>query len=620
KETNKPFVLNFYQKDLVTGLYSLYETTTIYYNTSHRTKIFEDNYDNAEYAQIFKGWSITPDTEVVIPEGGIIAVSEGSPYEQNYYTVYIPEKRTYKITFIDWDGDLLDEIIIPYGELPKPNNPTREETAQYFYDFDGWSPEIVAVTGDAVYTATYLATLRTYTVKWLNEDGTSLLEEDINVSYGTMPSYDGAIPTKPKTAQYTYTFAGWHIEISEVTGDIVYKATYTAEVNKYKVTWKNYDGTVLETDEKVPYGDMPEYNGSTPTKTATAQYTFVFAGWDTAVSEVTGDVVYTATYTNHIRSYTIKFVDYNGTTLKSESLEYGSMPTAPTPTRASTDQYTYTFKGWDSTVTNVVGDKTYKAQYTETVRYYTITWKVGSQTKTTSCVYGSTPTPPSGFEVGAKIVDGSNTYVISQWNVSTVTGATTYTAITSVIRSGTVTAYVSQYGARSNGLFGEPEYMWHSKDNYECNANTSKAYYYIQYYGMDFSVLQNKKNVQITGFEVFVRAGCMGVTSGKTTITGANLCTNLNTEQNTGDSYDTYTDLGDGHKYWINEDSALVGSTDYVQYKLSSNDFPNALDWMNNNIDKVISGINSGSFGIRIGGCYVNLKNLGMTLNYTYEE
>ena len=67
-------------------------------------------------------------------------------------------------------------------------------------------------------------------------------------------------------------------------------------INKYTVTWKNYDGRILEIDTDVDYGSMPSYDGPTPTKETTNQYHYSFAGWSPKVSNVTCDIIYTAQF------------------------------------------------------------------------------------------------------------------------------------------------------------------------------------------------------------------------------------------------------------------------------------------------------------------------------------
>ncbi len=141
------------------------------------------------------------------------------------------------------------------------------------------------------------------------------------------------------------------------------------EINKYTVTWKNYDGTVLETDTNVPYGTTPTYNSATPTKASTSQYIYTFSGWSPSVSGVTGNTTYTAQFSEALNKYTVTWKNHDGTTLETDTnVVGGTIPeyNGETPTKDADDFYTYTFKGWDKTVTAVTGNVTYTAVYTKT--------------------------------------------------------------------------------------------------------------------------------------------------------------------------------------------------------------------------------------------------------------
>ena len=66
-----------------------------------------------------------------------------------------------------------------------------------------------------------------FTILWNNYDG-KLLERDINVKAGTLPTYDGNIPYRLDDENNYYVFSGWDQEIAPASEDVIYTAQYEA--------------------------------------------------------------------------------------------------------------------------------------------------------------------------------------------------------------------------------------------------------------------------------------------------------------------------------------------------------------------------------------------------------
>ena len=269
----------------------------------------------------------------------------------------------YTIRFLN-GTDVLQTSTVEHGQTPVYNGaiPTKAATAQYTYSFNTWSPAIAVATQDQDYVATFNQTLRSYTITFKNGD--DVLQTG-SVAYGETPVYNGATPTKEATAQYTYTFAGWDSEITSVTGEKTYNATFSQTLRSYTITFKNGD-EVLQTGS-VAYGETPVYNGATPTKESTAQYTYTFAGWDSEITSVTGEKTYNATFSQTLRSYTITFKN-GDVVLQSGLVAYGETPvydeaTNGTPTKASDADYNYVWNGWNPAISSVTGEAVYVAKF-----------------------------------------------------------------------------------------------------------------------------------------------------------------------------------------------------------------------------------------------------------------
>ncbi len=436
---------------------------------------------DAEYTYTFAGW--TPEVTTVSAD-------------ITYTAIYSATKNKYTITWRDDDNSLIDATEVAYGVVPTHANPSKQATKEYSYTFAGWSPQVVSVTGDATYTATYTGTKKSYTITWLNSDNTSL--GTTTVEYGVVPTPVN-VPDKTNTAQYTYTFAGWTPEVAAVKGDATYKASFIESINQYTITFKDDQGNILdsrlwdygltpycaiptkEPDEQynypftgwspkvtavtkeatytatftpaektytitwlnddnsqidqteVAYGVVPTHDN--PTKAATAEWTYTFAGWDSTPVAVTGEAIYKATYTSTKNQYTITWLDSDNSQIGQTTVEYGVMPTHDDPTKAATAQYTYTFNGWTPSLVAVIGNATYTASYTETVNQYTVIFKddLGNTLDSRLWDYGATPTCTDP----TKAPDEQNTYVFAGWSpqVASVTENTTYTAVFTSIKN-----------------------------------------------------------------------------------------------------------------------------------------------------------------------------------------
>ena len=343
-----------------------------------------------------------------------------------------PTTIFYTVTFKNYDGSLLSESKVKRGESVTYNgqNPYRANTSEFTYTFSGWDQSLENILSDctryAQFTETAIPVTHYYTVSFKNYDGT-LLYDDYVVEGGTA-TYGGEAPTRPETSEYLYTFSGWDYSLENITSNCTriaqYSATQKQTVKYYTVTFMNYDGTVLTTDVVVE-GGTAHYEG-TPIRHETEEYTYTFSGWDKPLTNITSDCVRVAQFTETAKQvtklYTVTFLNYDGTVLTTDQVEFGGTASygVSDPIRPETTEYSYTFSGWDKPLTNITADCVRIAQYTETakeiINHYLVTFKNYDGTILDEVVVveggnatygGQTPTRPATSEF---------TYTFTGWD------------------------------------------------------------------------------------------------------------------------------------------------------------------------------------------------------------
>ena len=193
---------------------------------------------DAQYSYVFKGW----DDGVTDADGNV-----------TYTAQFDPVVNKYVVKFVLEDGTELHSSEVEYGATPVyEGTPQKAADDTYTYEFTGWDAEIVAVTGEATYTAQFNPVYREYSVKFVNADGETISEK-ADYHFGDTV----VVPDDPSLAAaeyFTFAFAGWDSEVAAtVAGSVVYKAVYTPElkagINANKLNPGVGDGVVLGASE-----------------------------------------------------------------------------------------------------------------------------------------------------------------------------------------------------------------------------------------------------------------------------------------------------------------------------------------------------------------------------------
>lgn len=334
-----------------------------------------DYVSSVRYSDDHTNWTtITSNTTVEIDSGKSLYIQAERYNVDDMYWDYTP--HNFDITRTEANAG---------GELVVYQTRTR-----IYYTTTITAGDYVSTVKAKVNSGNWVTPASSVSVQHLYEDTVYWSAEDYNTS----------------DAQWTYsgTLSG---DFNRSQGQSI-TVFQTRTLNSYTITWKNYDGTVLETDYNVSYGSTPSYNSSTPTKPSDNTYTYSFSSWSPSVATVTGNATYTAQFSSTYIDYTITWKwqsSYGSWTTTTQTYHYNDTPSRTVPGDVTSGNNKQVCTGWDS-LAKVTASRTitavYKQQYYATISgtrcsanistgWYdsgtTITWTANSY-----CAFNSTGT------------------------------------------------------------------------------------------------------------------------------------------------------------------------------------------------------------------------------------
>ncbi|MBQ9610482.1 MAG: InlB B-repeat-containing protein [Lachnospiraceae bacterium] len=356
----------------------------------------------AEDITLYAKWDINSYTIRFVTNGGSTVAAMTADYGSELTAPKAPLREGY--TFIGWYADR--KLTLPYVFA---NMPAQDETI-----YAGWEPESHTISFESNGGSSVSSVAGNYGVEIseLTDGDTSVVPEKEGYTFAgwysdealetpyeftTMPAEDITLYAKWDINSYTirfvtngesavevrsyeygadvealaapvkegYTFTGWYSD-KKCTKEYVFSTMPAVNVTVYagwtpiksEVSFDTAGGSGVG-NVTVTYGEEGEI--AEPVKEGAS-----FTGWyvdETCTIPYDPDKAYSGSITLHagwkVKEYTVRWVDHDGTVLKSEKVGYSGNGTAPeAPCRAG-----YTFTGWNSTAENVRANLTVQAEY-----------------------------------------------------------------------------------------------------------------------------------------------------------------------------------------------------------------------------------------------------------------
>lgn len=172
------------------------------------------NYDHA-------GWATEPNG--ALNANALKAVTEDRTVYANFAAIL----RYYTISFYDGDA-LLESKSVAYGTVPSVTKPAKDG-----YTFDSWEPELVAVTGDATYTAKWVEKITFADGTWA--DITRIAESGKARDYFTVGDTKTVTISGVVSGKFVIIDIN-HDDLADGSGKAGLTIASTFAVNKYDLT------------------------------------------------------------------------------------------------------------------------------------------------------------------------------------------------------------------------------------------------------------------------------------------------------------------------------------------------------------------------------------------------